>query len=474
MAIRTLEAMRKGGLYDHVAGGFHRYTVDPSWNVPHFEKMLYDNALLVPAYVESWQLNQLEDHRSVALDVLAYVQREMTSENGSFYSATDADSEGEEGRFFVWTREGVRAAVGPELADFALTAFGLDSDPNFEATSWVLRRDDDVLKLAEQRAVSAQQVERELGQIRLALLQSRAKREPPLRDDKRLVSWNGLMISAFAIAGTVWSDAELIASAERAADDLLTNATHAGDLARYLKRDPATGETRAHGRALLDDHSFFIAGLLDLFEATGHRKWLEAAIQLQTQQDRRFGDSEAGGYWMTPSDGEALVVREKPSSDGAIPSGNSIAALNLQRLFLLTQDAAYQERSEMTLRAFSELVETSPTVHSILLEALDFALDTPKEIVIITPNDRSQAAAFLAALGKTYLPNRILVVASEAEARKLEALVPLLGQKRALGGKTTAYVCEDRVCEAPTQELGKFLAALESKPESLRNNAVEN
>ena len=474
MALRTLEAMRKGGLYDHVAGGFHRYTVDQSWSVPHFEKMLYDNALLVPAYVESWQMNQVLEHRALALDVLEYVTREMTSDGGSFYSATDADSEGEEGRFFVWTREAVRQAVGPELAEFAISSFGLEGDPNFESESWVLRRDDDPLKLSRERGVDLEVIVAELAQIRRALYAARLKRGPPLRDEKRLMAWNGLMISAFAFAGASFQEPELVQVAARAADDFLKPGIAEGRAARYLKRDPASESTRAHGRALLDDYSFFIAGLLDLFETSGERRWLESALVLQEQLDTYFTDADAGGYWMTPSDGEALLVREKPSRDGALPSGNSIAARNLQRLFLLTHQAEFQQAAEMALRAFSDLVEEDPGAYGVLLEAVDFAVDTPKEIVIVSPNHTAQAERFQQHFGESYVPNRMFISVSEEAARALEDLVPLLKHKRALGGSTTAYVCENRVCEAPTQDPAAFRSSLEQTPRPLGKAPAEN
>jgi hypothetical protein len=449
MAAKTLDAMRRGGIYDHVGGGFHRYTVEPTWTVPHFEKMLYDNALLVLAYVEGWQVTQDAAYKAVARDVLDYVAREMTSPLGTFYSATDADSEGEEGLFFIWDPERMRAAVGPELAELATAAYGLDKPANFEG-HWVLRRDTSSAELARARGQSEAEIEAALAQIRTLLRNARQKRIPPLRDDKQLVAWNGLMIQAFARAGLVFRDAALAERGARAADALLQRAHRSGALARYLIR----GEPQGSG--ILDDYAFFVAGLLDLFEATGKRRWLDSAIELTAEQDRRFFDDAAGGYWMTPDDVGPLLVRSKRASDAARPSGNAIAALNQLRLYHLTSNGAYAERAEMTLRVFSEQLRQAPTAYGRMLEALDFMLDTPKEILIVTPGDPAAAEPFLAELAQVYLPNRILAVAPASEVDALAETVPLFAEKRALQDQVTAYVCENRVCELPARDPALF------------------
>ncbi len=446
MATRTLDAMRRGGLYDHIGGGFHRYSTEPSWTVPHFEKMLYDNALLVTAYVEAAQVTREGAYVGVARDVLEYVQREMTAPEGTFYSATDADSEGEEGTFFVWTADQIRAAVGPELAPLALDAYGIGGVPNFEG-KYILRRDATPKKLEAKHSGNTAS---SLSVIRERLRETRSKRIPPLRDEKQIVAWNGLMISAHARAGAAMREQKFIDSAARAARTILKHGQTKGRLARYVRG----GE--AHGIGLLDDHSFLIAGLLDVFEANGEAEFLDAAIRVQGQQDERFFDENGGGYWMTPADGELLIARTKPSHDSARPSGNSIAALNLQRLHLMTSNAAYADRAEMTLRAFAPVLEAGPSSVGRMLDALDFLFDTPKEIMIVTPHKREEAEPFLEELRRVFLPNRILVFASEAEAKQLESRIPLLKEKRAIAGKTTAYVCENKVCELPTDDPKTF------------------
>ncbi len=409
------------------------------------------------AYVEAWQVTADPEYEWVARDVLDYVAREMTSAEGSFYSATDADSDGEEGRYFVWDRESMRAALGESRAKLAFAAYGLDDKPNFEGSRWVLRRDASPEELAEQLGLPPQRVRAALEDIRTTLRAARAKRVAPLRDDKQVVAWNGLMISAYARAGLAFRKPGLVAHAAAAARALLERGKPARRLARYLK------DGAPYGTGLLDDHAFLVAGLLDLFEATGDAAWLAAAISLQAELDERFYDDRSGGYWISPHDGEKLIAREKPIEDGARPSGNSIAASNLLRLYHLTTDEAYRERAEMTLRSFSDRIAENPTGYGRMLEAVDFMLDTPKEILIITPDERAAAEPFLVALGKTYLPNRVLAVVSEKEIPGLAPTVPLLEEKRALRGRVTAYVCEDRVCERPASEPEVFVEQI-SKP----------
>ncbi|MFQ5514923.1 MAG: thioredoxin domain-containing protein [Myxococcota bacterium] len=457
MALQTLDAMRRGGIHDHIAGGFHRYTTEPSWTVPHFEKMLYDNALLAVSYLEAYQTTGDTKWADVVHDILFYVMREMTAPEGSFYSATDADSDGEEGLFFIWTRDELRKTLGPELGKLSIAAYGLDGPPSFEGTHWVLRRDRSLAELARLLDQDPSQVARRLAAAREKLREARARRVPPLLDDKQLVSWNGLMIQAFVRAGLALREPRYVAHGAAAARALLERARPEGRLARYLR-----GGT-AHGRGLLDDHAFLEAGLLDLFEATGDRTWLEAALALQRELDREFFDDMNGGYWVSPGDFENLLVREKPVQDGALPSGNAYAVMNLLRLYTLTLDEELRVHAEMTLRAFSDLIERAPTGLSRMLDALDFMLDRPKEILIVTPSGRDGAEPFLREFGRVYLPNRVVVVAPEPELPALEPHVPWVEGKKALSGSVTAYVCEERVCDLPARDTKLFARQLRKK-----------
>jgi uncharacterized protein YyaL (SSP411 family) len=458
MAQQTLDAMQHGGIYDHVGGGFHRYTIEPSWTIPHFEKMLYDNALLASAYLEAYQLTQEQRYARVARDVLDYLEREMTAPQGTFYAATDADSEGEEGRFYVWTPQQLQAAVGAELNPLARAAYGVNEEGNFEGGATVLRRDLSAKELASRFDSTSAVVERDLGEIRERMRRARSKRIPPHTDRKQIVAWNALAISAFARAGFVLRKPALVERGAEAARTLLEHARPGGLLARYLM------DSVPHGTGMLEDHAFLIAALLDLLETTAEPRWLDEALGLQQQLDERFFDANRGGYYLAPTDAEQLLAREKPAHDGALPSGNSIAALNLLRLTLLTTDDQYRARAEMTVRAFSEVLDTRPTSLNRMLEAVDFLSDRPKEILIVTPNSLEEAEPYLRELVGVFLPNRVSLAVREDALPPLAERIPWLKHKRALGGKPTAYVCENGVCDLPARDVATFARQIRAKP----------
>ena len=448
MVESTLENMAAGGIYDHIGGGFHRYATDAEWQIPHFEKMLYDNALLVVNYLEAYQATGRSDFARVAREILRYVERDMTSPEGAFYSATDADSpnpqgEREEGWFFTWTPAEIDSVVTGEQARLVKQHFKVTNTGNFDGRNIL------------HAAPGPSKISAELQAARGKLYTARLKRPLPLRDEKILTSWNGLMISAQAFAALVLDDEEYARQAERAADFLLTNLRREDRLLRRYKG----GESRH--TAYLDDYAFLIAGLLDLYEATGDLRWLREATALDRVLERNYEDTENGGFFMTSNDHEQLLAREKPNYDGAEPSGNSVAVLNLFRLHEFTTIDSYRQRAEKALRAFQPILAARPAALSEMLLALDFHLDTPKQVVIVTPNDRAQAAHLFEKLCDTFLPNRILTVVSEGEELAEHAdVIPLLDQKRAIKGQPTAYVCENRICELPTGDPVTFAEQL--------------
>ena len=470
MASRTLEKMAAGGIHDPISGGFHRYTVDARWRVPHFEKMLYDNALLAVAYLEGYQASGCLDFASVARDILGYVARDMTSPEGAFYSATDADSltpagKREEGRFFTWTPDEIRAAVGPDRAPLVEAAYGVTPAGNLEGRS-VLRAGPPLVEIARELGMTEAAARTSLEESRKLLLAARARRPPPLRDEKILAAWNGLMIGAFARAALTLGEPRYAAQATRAAEFVLTRMRERGRLLRSYNAGSARHD------AYLEDYAFLISGLIDLYEATGTPRWISEAIALDQVLERYYEDPDAGGYFTTSADHEKLLTRAKPAQDGAEPSGNSVQALNLLRLHELTSDDRYRRRAERTLTAFSGRLAKAPDLLRELLLAADFQLDTPKQVVIVAPASREQAEPLLAKLRAAFLPNRVLVVATEGEDLKAQArLVPLLEGKRALAGKVTAYVCERRVCELPTSEPEAFASQL-AKAEPLSRPAT--
>ena len=455
LASLTLEKMATGGIYDHVGGGFHRYSTDPRWLVPHFEKMLYDNALLVVVYLEAWQATGREDFARTTRDILHYVGREMTAPQGGFYSATDADSlddrgEAQEGWFFTWTPAEIEAAVGAEKARVVNAFYGVTGRGNHEGRSilYVGRSTDDVARELE---LSPEALRTSLDAARPLLYEARRRRAAPLLDEKILAAWNGLMISAYARAGFALGEPEYLKAAERAADFVLVRMRRGGRLHRVFK------DGHASGPAFLEDYAFVIAGLLDLYEAASDPRWLREALALQQVLDRRYADAAGGGYFQTADDHESLISREKPSRDGAIPSGNSVEALNLLRLTELTGDDRHRQLGVLLFSAFYDDFTLRAAALPEMLVALQYYLDATKEIVVVSPPEDGDLEAMLAPLRVAFVPNRVVSVVTEGE--DLEAhrvLVPLVTWRVARSGRVTAYVCENRVCSFPTSDPSVF------------------
>jgi uncharacterized protein YyaL (SSP411 family) len=431
MARLTLTKMALGGIYDQVGGGFHRYSTDAHWLVPHFEKMLYDNALLAVAYVEAWQATQEPLFQRIACEVLDYVGREMTDPSGAFWSATDADSEGEEGTFFVWTPGQLREALGDDDGARAAELFQVSEEGNFEGKN--------VLSLA--RVPDA--AERELlERIRPRLYDARARRPPPLTDTKILTAWNGLMISAFARAGLAFAREDYLARARHAAEALLKLHDHPQGL-RRTGRHPG----------MLEDHAFVAAALVDLFEATGEGRWLLEARRLHEALARRFAHPD-GGFFRTAADHEALLAREKPAYDGAEPTGNSVAALTLLRLEALTGESGYRAQAEKLLRSFGALLAGAPAALGEMLLAVDFLLSEPREVVLVHPAGRNDRE-LLDVVRTRFAPSQVLIRHEEGAPEP----TPLAKDRPAARAGPTAYVCVRGACQLPVGE-PEALAAL--------------
>jgi uncharacterized protein YyaL (SSP411 family) len=447
----TLESMARGGIRDHVGGGFHRYSTDPRWLVPHFEKMLYDNAQLAAVYVEAYQASGRAELADIARGVLDYLLRDMISPEGGFHSATDADSPApgghdREGHSFTWTPAEIEQAVGAEDAAAVTAWFAVTAEGQLEGRS-ILHTPRSHAEVARGLGMTAGALRMRIDRALPRLAEARARRPQPLRDDKIVTSWNGLAISALARAALALGEERYAEAARRAAGFLLSRLR--GEDGR-LRRSFSQG--RVGPPAVLDDHAFLIQGLLDLFEATGESSWLDAAIGLQAELDRHFLDTEAGGYFMTAGDGEKLLVREKPVHDGAEPSGNAVALLNLLRLEELTSDAAYRSRAEKGLGAFASALTRDGPGSARMLCALDYYLDAPLEIVLVAPERREEAAALLAAVGRAHVPNRILVAGDQASLARLARRLPIAQDKPARRGQPTAYVCVRGACDLPTSD----------------------
>lgn len=450
MAVTTLEKMAYGGIYDQVAGGFHRYSVDARWLVPHFEKMLYDNAQLATLYTEGYLLTRKPLFAQITHEILAYVVREMTSPKGGFYSATDADSEGHEGKFFVWTPKQLDKILGKKLSKTAQAYWGVTPAGNFEGKN-ILNLPVTPSQVAKRLNTSTLALRTSILRAKSLLYKARLKRIPPLLDTKIITSWNGLMITAFARASLAFGREDYAKVAAKAANFILTRMKKKGRLFRTFK------DGQAKFNAYLEDYAFLIAGLLDLFEATQNTRWYSEALALQNTLQKYYWDNSAGGYFRTSQDHESLIIRPKPNYDGAVPTGNSVESLNLLRFYTYTTKEVYRKRAALTFKAFGKRLQRwAPSLSEMLL-ALDFYHDAPKEIILVKPNKGASITPFLKELQKTFLPNKVIVVATAGgEQKRLTKLFPLLDKKKPLRGKVTAYVCMRRVCELPTTNPAVF------------------
>ncbi len=451
----TLDRMAAGGIHDQLGGGFHRYSTDRRWLVPHFEKMLYDNALITVGYLEAFQATGDPAYERVVRKTLDYVLREMSDPKGGFHSATDADSQGPdgesgEGMFFTWTPGEVVDVLGSKAARVPIAWYGIVERGPVEGRS-VLHVWRDRETVAAELGLTPEALDRHRENARKRMFLARSERPRPLRDDKILVAWNGLMISALARSGFALAEPRYVEAAVRAADFVLDSMLRKGRLVRVS----LDGE--AEGPAFLEDHAFLIAGLVDLYEATGEPRWIEAALRLQTIQDEHHGDARNGGYFRTADDGETLLLREKPIEDGAIPSGNSVAASNLSRLAALTGDVRFDTRLEMLHSAFAASLERAPMTSATLLSSLSDREAGLREIVIVEGDTSEGAEAMLAPLRRNFVPNRVLVRTREgAPIEALARTLSIVEGKKAIEGKATAYVCKDRVCQFPTNDPEAF------------------
>jgi uncharacterized protein YyaL (SSP411 family) len=457
MASSTLTAMAASGIRDHIGGGFHRYSVDYRWRVPHFEKMLYDNALLTSAYIDGWRATGDADFAAVARQVLAYVSREMTSPQGAFYSATDADSldavsgAREEGLYFSWTPQELQKALGADDAAIAAALWSVDDDGELEGRN-VLHRERPLSEIATQFELTEADLAGKIDAIQTRLLAARSSRPAPLRDDKILTAWNGLMISAYAQAAFAFDEPAYAEAASQAAHFILDKMRIDGRLQRSSLDGVPSGE------GYLDDYAFLIAGLIDLYEATGEIDWLQQAITLNQVLDSHFANP-AGGYYLTADDHEGLIVRQQPAFDSAEPSGNSVQVMNLLRLHEFSTDDAYRVRAELSFSAFGGALASNPTALGEMLRALRWRLSKPKQILFVAKT-RAEAQQLASAIRASYVPQRIIAVAAESEIPALSLTIPLFEDKLAIGGRPTAYVCEERVCKLPAFDPETLVRAL--------------
>jgi uncharacterized protein YyaL (SSP411 family) len=475
MTLATLRRMASGGMYDHLGGGFHRYSVDGEWRVPHFEKMLYDQAQLVCSYLDAYQITKDQFYSATARAALSYVLREMTDKEGSFYSAEDAESaldpekpeEKAEGAFYLWTKEEIDRILGKERAEIFNYVYGVEVNGNALADPHRVFVGKNILYLAHPVDDAARQfkratedISRLLAESRASLLAARGKRPRPHLDDKILVSWNGLMISALARAASVFGDSSYLRAAERSAEFIL-NKLYDSKTKRLLRRY-RDGEARYE--ANLEDYAFFTMGLLDLYEAALDARWLKQAIELTERQNALFYDEKQGGFFDTTGKDERLLLRTKEDYDGAEPTGNSIATMNLLRLAQMTDNQKWREMADRTLTLFGKRLSDLPEAMPQMLAALDYHLDKPKQIIIAGYPGRVDTEKMLREVHARYIPNKIILFADGGAGQQfLSRYLPFIQSMRMRGDKATAYICESYACKLPTSDLGVMARLLEEK-----------
>jgi hypothetical protein len=437
MAEKTLEAMYRGGIYDHIGGGFARYSTDRFWLVPHFEKMLYDNALLSLAYLEAYQLTGKELYARVAQDIFTYVLRDMTSPEGGFYSAQDADSEGVEGKFYVWSREEIKNAVGEENAQYLYQVYDISEKGNFEGKN--------IPHLI--KGLPPQSQWAKLDELRAKLFQEREKRVHPHRDDKILSGWNGMMIAALAYGSRVLDEPQYLLAASRAADFILDKLRRSDGrlLARY--RD---GEAMYNAYAL--DYAAMIWGLLELYQACFDSKYLSSALELNKDLLRYFWDESAGGLFLYGSDAEQLLTRPKEAYDGALPADNSLATLNFLRLGRLTGDHLLEEKAQQTIGAFAEGINQHPTAYTFFLTAALFYQQPGRDIVIVGKREKEDVRAMMETINDRFLPDTLLVF-KDLREKIPDELIPFTKDIVMKGNKATVYICENFSCQQPITDI---------------------
>jgi uncharacterized protein YyaL (SSP411 family) len=466
MVEKTLQFMRRGGLFDHIGYGFHRYSTDAQWLVPHFEKMLYDQALLAMAYTEVFQVTRNNDYKNTAKEIFTYVLRDMTSPEGAFFSAEDADSEGEEGKFYLWTSEELKKILSKEEVDLALRVFNVEKDGNFaeEASGRktganILYLKKSLVEIAPELKLSPEALRQHLESIRVSLFKTREKRVRPFKDDKILVDWNGLMIAALAKAAVAFDEPSYRGAARKASDFILNKMRNKQGRLFHRNR-----EGQSIISAFLDDYAFLTWGLIELYEATFNARFLTEALELNEILIKHFWDDKDGGFYFIPDDSEKLLLRQKELYDGAIPSGNSIQMLNLLRLGRMTSNPKLEKKAAQTGRVYSKDVKLSPSAFTQMMSALDFGLGPSFEVVVIGDRKAEDTKAMLKALRTEFIPNKVvLFIPTDKDPSDISQIAPFTSRMTSSESKATAYVCQNFSCQQPTTEIESMLQFTEVK-----------
>ena len=443
---KTLDAMAAGGIHDQLGGGFHRYSTDRIWLVPHFEKMLYDNALLAKVYLEAYQVSKNPSFSETARDILGWLLSEMRDKMGGFYSAQDADTADGEGVYYAWIIDEVKEILGAKDAEVFNFRYGITRNGNFEGGRTILRRANSVEATAARHGLSNAETERRLADGRKLLYSARLMRARPSTDDKILTSWNGLAISAFSYAYQVLREEGYLDAAVGAAEFILKNLKKGGMLLRRYR----DGEAAIEGT--LEDYAFFVQGLLDLYESAFDPRWLEESIALHRKMLETFWDKENGGFFMNQA-GKDVPVVVKEGYDGPTPSGNSVATLNSVRVAEFTGDDELKRTAEKTFQLFCDGLDSEPSVHTFMLTALDYYLSGAREIVIAANSMDDRTQKMIREFHSRFIPNKVIIFVSRENSPRLRKLSSLVEGKAPLKGRPTAYICENFACKKPLTDL---------------------
>jgi len=455
MVEKSLSAMRRGGIYDQLGYGFHRYSTDARWRLPHFEKMLYDQAMLSMAFLEAFQATGKEIYSETAGEIFTYVLRDLKAPGGGFFCAEDADSEGEEGRFYQWTESEIRGTLGPAEAALVIETFGVEKDGNFLDEATRVRTGRNIFFLAKSPGAATRTT---LEGARERLFRARQQRVRPGRDDKILTDWNGLMIAAMAKGAQVLDRPDWAEAAAEAARFVLV---HLRDKRGRLLHRYREGEAAVSG--MLDDYAFLIWGLLELYEATFDAEALKTALELADNTIDHFHDEKDGGFFFTADDGEEILFRHKDSYDGAIPSGNSVIMLDLLRLSRITGRSDLEQKAIGVSRAFARNIGQIPSAYSQLMVALEFLAGPQFEIVIAGKPGAKDTQEMLDAVRQTFLPNRVLLLRPQgAGSGAITAIAPYAKDMKAEGGRATAYVCRNFACAKPVRTVNEMVGLLKA------------
>jgi uncharacterized protein YyaL (SSP411 family) len=453
MVETTLQVMRKGGIYDHIGFGFHRYSTDSVWLVPHFEKMLYDQALIAIAYIEIYQATKNDLYKKTAQEIFSYVLRDMLLQEGGFYSAEDADSEGEEGKFYVWTKEELKEVLDNNDFELVFKTFNIEDSGNYLEEASGKKTGKNILHL---KAYPDKKNREKLEKIRSTLFSERKKRIPPHKDDKILTDWNGLIIAALAKGFIAFQEEIYLEMAKKTVSFILSNLRDSKNKLLHRYKD---GVSEIDG--FLTDYAFMIWGLIELYEATFDVLYLKTAIELHKIQIEDFWDKNIGGFYFTAKDTEELLTKQKEIYDGAIPSGNSIAMLNLLRLSYITGDHELEKKADILLRVFSEKIKANPLAYTQFLVAIDFALGPSYSLVVAGKTDAKDTNDLIKAILNEYLPNKVLMLRNiENSTPDIDKFSNFVEFFYNLDDMATAYVCINKTCKPPTHDITQTIEYL--------------